>query len=72
MGNGVVMGGGSRIRDHVSVGDGVMIGGGSGVTGDLEPGRIVAGFPADDAKKALKIWSAQKRLPELVKLLKKQ
>ena len=72
MGNGVVVGGGSRVRDHVNIGDGVMIGGGSGVTGDLEPGRIVAGFPADDVKKAMKIWSAQKRLPELVKLLKKQ
>jgi UDP-3-O-[3-hydroxymyristoyl] glucosamine N-acyltransferase len=72
LGNGVVIGGASHVRDHVNIGDGVMIGGGSGVTGDVEPGRIVAGFPADDAKKALKIWSAQKRLPELVKLLKKQ
>ena len=72
LGNGVVIGGGTRVRDHVSVGDGVMIGGGSGVTGDLEPGRKVAGFPADDVKKTLQIWSAQKRLPELVKLLKKQ
>jgi UDP-3-O-[3-hydroxymyristoyl] glucosamine N-acyltransferase len=72
MGDGVVMGGGSRVRDHVNIGDGVMIGGGSGVAEDLEPGRIVSGMPADDVKKTLKIWSAQKRLPELVKLLKKK
>lgn len=71
IGNGVVMGGASRVRDHVTVGDGVMIGGGTGVTGDLEPGRMVLGLPADDVKKTLQIWAAQKRLPELVKLIKK-
>jgi UDP-3-O-[3-hydroxymyristoyl] glucosamine N-acyltransferase len=72
MGDGVMMGGGCRVKDHVTIGDGAMIGGGSGVATDLEAGRIVSGFPADDVKKTLKIWSAQKRLPELVKLLKKQ
>jgi UDP-3-O-[3-hydroxymyristoyl] glucosamine N-acyltransferase len=72
MGNGVIMGGGSRVRDHVNIGDGVMIGGGTGVTGNLEPGRMGLGLPADDVKKTMQIWSAQKRLPELVKLLKKQ
>jgi UDP-3-O-[3-hydroxymyristoyl] glucosamine N-acyltransferase len=71
MGNGVVMGGASRVRDHVTIGDGVMIGGGTGVTGDLEPGRMVLGLPADDVKKTLQLWAAQKRLPELVKLIKK-
>lgn len=71
IGNAVMMGGASRIKDHVTVGDGAMIGGDTGVTGNLEPGRMVLGLPADDVKKTLQIWAAQKRLPELVKRLKK-
>jgi len=72
LGNGVVMGGASRVRDHLKVGDGAMLGGGAGVTGNLEAGRMVLGIPADDVKKTMKIWAAQKRLPELVKLLKQK
>jgi hypothetical protein len=32
---------------------------------------MVLGLPADDVKKTLQLWAAQKRLPELVKLIKK-
>jgi UDP-3-O-[3-hydroxymyristoyl] glucosamine N-acyltransferase len=72
LGNGVVMGGASRVKDHLKVGDGAMLGGGAGVTSNLEAGRMVLGIPADDVKKTMKIWAAQKRLPELVKRLKQR
>jgi UDP-3-O-[3-hydroxymyristoyl] glucosamine N-acyltransferase len=71
LGDGVVMGGASRVKDHTKIGSGAMLGGMAGVTSDLEPGRVVVGFPADDVKKTLQIWAAQKRLPELVKYFKK-
>ncbi|MDM8521883.1 hypothetical protein QUF80_00785 [Desulfococcaceae bacterium HSG8] len=59
------IGEGAGIRDHVTIGRGAILGGRSGVTGDIGPGQIVFGFPADDRKKVLRQWA------DLIKNLKK-
>ena len=67
LGDGVIMGGGARVKDHVTIGDGAKLGGNAGVISDVATGRTVLGCPADDHRKTLRIWAAQKQLPDLIK-----
>ena len=62
LGNGVIIGGSASIKDHTTIGDGATVGAGSGVTGDIPPGKVVLGYPAIDARDALKQWAILKRL----------
>lgn len=62
LGNGVVIGGSASIRDHVTLGDGVTVGAGSGVTCSIPAGDTVLGYPAVEARLALRQWAALKRL----------
>ena len=62
LGNGVVIGGSASIKDHVTIGDGAIIGAGSGVTGDIPAGKVMLGYPAVEARDALKQWAILKRL----------
>ena len=62
LGNGVIIGGSASIKDHTTIGDGAIVGAGSGVTGDIEAGKTVLGYPAVDERDALKQWAILKRL----------
>jgi UDP-3-O-[3-hydroxymyristoyl] glucosamine N-acyltransferase len=62
LGNFVVIGGSASIKDHVTIGDGAVVGAGSGVTGDIEAGKTVLGYPAAEAKSTLRQWAALKQL----------
>ncbi|CAM4058498.1 UDP-3-O-(3-hydroxymyristoyl)glucosamine N-acyltransferase [Flavobacterium antarcticum] len=62
LGNGVIIGGSASIKDHTTIGDGATVGAGSGVTGDIPAGKVVLGYPAIDARDALKQWAILKRL----------
>ncbi|MGL2963467.1 UDP-3-O-(3-hydroxymyristoyl)glucosamine N-acyltransferase [Flavobacterium sp. RSB2_4_14] len=62
LGNGVIIGGSASIRDHVTIGDGAIVGAGSGVAGDVEAGKTVLGYPAVEARDAMKQWAILKRL----------
>ena len=62
LGNGVIIGGSASIKDHTTIGDGATIGAGSGVACDIEAGKTVLGYPAIDARDALKQWAILKRL----------
>ena len=62
LGNGVMIGGSASITDHVTIGDGAIIGGGSGVTKDVPSGVTLLGYPAIDARDALRQWAILKRL----------
>lgn len=64
LGDGVVIGGSASIKDHSTLGDGVIIGAGSGVTGDVPAGKTMLGYPAVEARTALKQWAVLKRLAE--------
>jgi UDP-3-O-[3-hydroxymyristoyl] glucosamine N-acyltransferase len=69
LGNYVVFGGQAGMADHTTVGDRVMVGGGSGVTRNMEPGMVVAGFPAIPLREWLKAQVVFPTLPELRKLV---
>ncbi|GGE10053.1 UDP-3-O-(3-hydroxymyristoyl)glucosamine N-acyltransferase [Psychroflexus salis] len=62
LGNGVVIGGSASIKDHTTIGDGATVGAGSGVTGNVEAGKTVLGYPAVEGRTALKQWAILKRL----------
>jgi UDP-3-O-[3-hydroxymyristoyl] glucosamine N-acyltransferase len=61
LGNGVIIGGSASIKDHTTIGDGATIGAGSGVTGDVPAGKTMLGYPAVEARDALKQWAILKR-----------
>lgn len=62
LGNGVLIGGSASIKDHITIGDGAIVGAGSGVATDIPAGKTVLGYPAVDARDALKQWAILKRL----------
>jgi UDP-3-O-[3-hydroxymyristoyl] glucosamine N-acyltransferase len=62
LGDGVIVGGGACISDHVTLGNGVQVGGGSGVINNYEDGKKILGYPAIDARDALKQWVALRKL----------
>jgi len=72
LGDGVMMGGGARVKDHVTIGDGSKLGGNAGAISDVAPGKTLLGFPGDDHRQTLRLWAAQKQLPDLIKQMKKK
>ncbi len=62
LGDGVMIGGSASIKDHITIGDGAIVGAGSGVAADVLPGKVVLGYPAVEARHALKQWAILKRL----------
>jgi UDP-3-O-[3-hydroxymyristoyl] glucosamine N-acyltransferase len=62
LGNGVIIGGSASIKDHTKIGDGATVGAGSGVINDIEVGKVMLGYPAVEAREALKQWAILKRL----------
>lgn len=64
LGNGVIIGGSASIKDHTTIGDRAIIGAGSGVAADVEAGKTMLGYPAVEARTALKQWAILKRMAE--------
>ena len=62
LGNGVIIGGSASIKDHTTIGDGATVGAGSGVTSDIPAGKVMLGYPAIEARDALKQWAILKQL----------
>jgi UDP-3-O-[3-hydroxymyristoyl] glucosamine N-acyltransferase len=62
LGDGCIIGGGARVSDHVTLGNGVSVGGNSGVINDWPDGAKVLGYPAVDARDALKQWVILRKL----------
>ncbi|MFO0755285.1 MAG: UDP-3-O-(3-hydroxymyristoyl)glucosamine N-acyltransferase [Byssovorax sp.] len=55
VGAGVRLGGQAGVADHVKIGDGANVAAKSGVIGDVDPGATVAGYPALDRVRWLKV-----------------
>jgi len=72
IGDGVIMGGRAGVKDHVTVGAGAKLGLGAGVISDVAPGKTLLGSPANDYRQTLRLWAAQKQLPDLIKQMKKK
>ena len=62
LGDGVVIGGSASIKDHTTIHSGATVGAGSGVIGDIEAGKTVLGYPAQDARDMLREWVAIRKL----------
>ncbi|MFH6950592.1 UDP-3-O-(3-hydroxymyristoyl)glucosamine N-acyltransferase [Flavobacterium sp. FlaQc-51] len=62
LGNSVIIGGSASIKDHTTIGDGAIVGAGSGVVGDIPAGKTMLGYPAVEARDALKQWAILKRM----------
>ncbi len=62
LGDGVIIGGSASIKDHTTIGDGAIVGAGSGVMGNIEAGKTVLGYPAQDSRDMLKQWVVMKKL----------
>lgn len=71
LGDGVILGGQAGIADHVELGSGVMIGAQSGVTKSVPEPGIYLGYPAEPQKGYWRVQAAVRRVPELMKELKR-
>jgi UDP-3-O-[3-hydroxymyristoyl] glucosamine N-acyltransferase len=65
VGDDVMFGGQVGVGGHLTIGKGAVAVGQSGVTNSLEPGAMVAGYPAIDGKEWRKASVIFRRLPEL-------
>ena len=71
IGNGVILAGQVGIIGHIEIGDGVRVAAQSGVSKSVPPGKTMFGCPARDIMETKRIEAALKRLPELLRRVKK-
>ena len=67
----VIFGGQVGVGGHLTIGRGAVAVGQSGVTNSLDPGQMVAGYPAIDARDWRKASVLFRRLPELKRRIEK-
>ena len=67
IGDDVIFGGQVGVGGHLAIGRGAVAVGQSGVTNSLDPGAMVAGYPAIDSREWRKASVIFRRLPELKK-----
>lgn len=75
LGKNVVLAGQVGVAGHLSIGDNVIATAQTGIPADVEPNRIVSGYPAIDNREWLKCAAVYAKLPELyatVRELKKR
>jgi UDP-3-O-[3-hydroxymyristoyl] glucosamine N-acyltransferase len=71
IGDGVQIGGQAGIADNVNIGAGSKIAAGSGVMENLPPGSEVLGTPAAGKREQVQVWAVTRRLPEMLRTLKR-
>jgi UDP-3-O-[3-hydroxymyristoyl] glucosamine N-acyltransferase len=71
VGDGVAIGGQVGVADHFTVGDGAQLAAQAGVISDVPAGATWFGTPAHDLRATLREAVALRRLPDLIKTLKK-
>jgi UDP-3-O-[3-hydroxymyristoyl] glucosamine N-acyltransferase len=71
VGKNIIIGGQSGITGHIKVGDNVTVGSRSGIASHTKGNQVVAGFPAIDYNTDRKVKVSLKRLPEMLKRLRK-
>jgi UDP-3-O-[3-hydroxymyristoyl] glucosamine N-acyltransferase len=72
IGDGAMVGGAVGITDNVTIGAGAQIGAKSGVMCDVPAGETWTGLPAAPHREQMRMWSAVKHLPEVMRELKKR
>jgi UDP-3-O-[3-hydroxymyristoyl] glucosamine N-acyltransferase len=72
VGDGAMMSGGVGVTDGINIGAGAKIGAKSGVMCDVPAGETWTGLPAAPHREQMRTWSAVKKLPEVLRELKKK
>lgn len=67
LGDGVVLGGKVAVKDHVTIGAGARLAACSAVMDDVPAAAVWGGYPARDARLALREHAAIRKLPQLLK-----
>jgi UDP-3-O-[3-hydroxymyristoyl] glucosamine N-acyltransferase len=70
IGKNVILAGQVGVAGHCTVGDGAIATAQSGIPGDVEPGKVVSGYPAIDNRQWLRSVALVNRLPELLREIK--
>ncbi|MGH9564639.1 MAG: UDP-3-O-(3-hydroxymyristoyl)glucosamine N-acyltransferase [Candidatus Angelobacter sp.] len=71
LGKNVILAGQVGVAGHCRIGDGVIATAQSGIPNDVEPGKLVSGYPAIDNKQWLRSVAIFNRLPELAKAVRR-
>jgi UDP-3-O-[3-hydroxymyristoyl] glucosamine N-acyltransferase len=69
--DGAILGGMVGVTDHITIGAGAKLAGGALLIGSVPPGATWAGTPARDMGQAVREYAAIRRLPEVVRKVKK-
>ncbi len=70
IGKDAILAGQVGVAGHCTVGDGAIATAQSGIPNDVEPGKMVSGYPAIDNKQWLRCVAVFNRLPELAKAVR--
>ncbi len=71
VGKNVILAAQVGVAGHCTIGDGAIVTAKSGVPNDVEPGKVVSGTPAIDNKQWLHSAAAYKRLPDVLKTVRR-
>ena len=71
VGKNVILAGQVGVAGHCTIGDGAIATAQSGIPNDVEPGRMVSGYPAIDNRQWLRCVAIFNKLPALAKAAKK-
>lgn len=72
IGDGTLLGGMVAIRDHITIGERVVLSGCSQVIDDVPAGETWAGSPAQPVRQAVRQHAALRKLPDLVKQMRRR
>ena len=72
VGRNVILAGQVGVAGHCTIGDGVVATAQSGIPKDVEPGKVVSGYPAVDNRQWLRAVALFNRLPDLMRDLKRR
>lgn len=70
IGKSVILAGQVGVAGHCTIGDGAIATAQSGIPSNVEPGKMVSGYPAIDNRQWLRTVAAVNRLPDLLRNLK--
>jgi UDP-3-O-[3-hydroxymyristoyl] glucosamine N-acyltransferase len=71
IGKDVILAGQVGVAGHLTIGDGAVATAQTGIPNDVAAGAVVSGYPAMDNRDWLKMVAAVRRLPELVRKMRK-
>ena len=70
IGKNVILAGQVGVAGHCTIGDGAIATAQSGIPNDVEPGKMVSGYPAIDNRQWLRCVAVFNKLPEIAKKLR--